>query len=460
MNKRWLKLAAVPITLSFVAASCGSDSDSDSGSSEDTTPAEETEGSDAPAEGGDQDFDGATVTLTGPERDDPSVAAINDTLQAWADTVNLNIEYTGDADWEANINTQVEGGNPPNISFFPQPGKLAEFALAGDVKPLSDAANAATDEFWIEGFQLNGAVDDVQYGIPAKTDLKSLVWYQPGAFAEAGYEVPTTFDEFTALIDQMAADGGAKPLCVGIESGQATGWAYTDWVEDMVLRLHGPDVYDGWVSNEIPFDDPRIVEAMEAPVALWTEDNVFAAGGSIAATAFSDNGQPLVDGQCFMHRQANFFAGLFPEGTTFANEADATAVDVFYFPDINGDKPVLTAGIYAAAFDEDPATDAVMQYIATADYAETRQKNQTAELGGALSGYLSAAQGQDPSVYQPLEQSFLEILASAEIARFDGSDLMPAAVGAGTFWSEGTSLVNGDSDAATAAARIQESWPS
>ena len=75
-------------------------------------------------------------------------------------------------------------------------------------------------------------------------------------------------------------------------------------------------------------------------------------------------------------------------------------------------RPVLTAGIFAAAFDEDPATDAVMQYIATADYAETRQRNQTAAVGGGLSGYLSAAIGQDPSVYQPLEQSFLEILAA------------------------------------------------
>ena len=452
MNKRWLKLAAVPVALSLVAAACGSDDDS-SGSD---TGGDTTE---APAGDGGEDFGGATVTITGPERDDPSIAAINDTLNAWGETVNLTIEYTGDADWEANINTQVEGGNPPDISFFPQPGKLADFARAGYVVALTDEVNATVDEFWADGYQLYGNVDDVQYGIPAKTDLKSLVWYQPQVFADAGYEVPTTFDEFTALVDQMAADGGAKPLCVGIESGQATGWTFTDWTEDMVLRQAGPDVYDQWVSNEIPFDDPQIVTAMQTVVDLWTEDNVFAAGGSIAATNFADNGQPLVDGQCYMHRQANFFAGLFPEGTTFADPADPTAVDVFYFPDINGDTPVLTAGIFAAAFNDEAATMAVMNYIATADYAENRQRNQTEAVGGGLSGYLSAAQGQDPSVYQPLEQSFLEILDAAQIARFDGSDLMPADVGAGTFWSEGTSLVNGDITAEEAASVIQASWP-
>ena len=460
MKKRSVKLIAVPVALTLVAAACGSDDDE--GGEESTEEEAEAPAEEAPAEEGAADFAGETVTITGPERDDPSIASLNDTLQAFGETVGLNIEYTGDADWEANINTQVEGGNPPNISFFPQPGKLADFAEDGILKPLTDEVNATIDENWAEGFQIYGqGRDGVQYGVPAKTDLKSLVWYQPAAFEAAGYEVPTTFDEFTALIDQMIADGGPKPLCVGIESGQATGWTYTDWVEEMVLRLHGPEVYDQWVANEIPFDDERIQEAMQAPVDLWTEDAVFAAGGSIAATSFADNGQPLVDGQCYMHRQANFFAGLFPEGTVFADGSE-DAVDVFYFPDINGDRPVLTAGIYAAAFDDDPATMAVLNYIATSDYAQTRQQNQKDFLGGGdvLSGYLSAAQGQDPNVYAPLEQSFLEILNNSAIARFDGSDLMPADVGAGTFWSSGTSLVNGDVDVATAAADIQASWPS
>jgi alpha-glucoside transport system substrate-binding protein len=455
MNKRWLKLAAVPVALSLVAAACGSDDDSSDSGGGDT----ETTDAGGEGDGGTGDFGGATVTITGPERDDPSIEAINETLNAWGETVNLTVEYTGDADWEANINTQVEGGNPPDISFFPQPGKLADFARAGSVVALSDETNAIVDEFWSDDFQIYGNVDGTQYGIPAKTDLKSLVWYQPAAFEEAGYEVPETFDDFTALIDEMAAAGGPKPLCVGIESGQATGWPFTDWVEEMVLRQAGGDVYDQWVSNEIPFDDPQIVEAMTTVADLWSEDNVFASGGTITATAFQDNGQPLLDGQCFMHRQANFYAGLFPEGTTFADPEDPTAVDVFYFPDINGDRPVLTAGIFAAAFNDDPATMAVMDYIATAEYAETRQRIQSEFVGG-LSGYLSAAQGQDPSVYTPLEQSFLDILLSSELSRFDASDLMPADVGAGTFWSEGTSLVNGDTTPEDAAAAIQASWPS
>ena len=142
MNKRWLKLAAVPIALTFIAASCGSDDDSSSSDTASTgteaagTAAtdgtEAPTGTDAAATG---DFGGATVTITGPERDDPSIAAIQDTLQAFGDTVGITVEYSGDADWEANTRTQVEGGNPPTsassrspASSQIRPGRLARAA--------------------------------------------------------------------------------------------------------------------------------------------------------------------------------------------------------------------------------------------------------------------------------------------------------------------------------------------
>lgn len=476
MTRTW-RLLSMLVLLALFATACagveeGDSEDEDSAAAGDA-PTEADVADDAEEEPADdgaaaddgeapaESFDGAEVTITGPERDDPSVKAIQQVLGEFGESSGIDVTYTGDADWEANINTQVSGGNPPSISIFPQPGKLAEFAADGFVVPLTDEVNATIDEFWAEDLQTDGQIEDgTQYGVPVKTDLKSLVWYQPAAFEEAGYAVPETFEDFQALVDEMAAADGPAPLCVGIESGQATGWPFTDWTEEMVLRQHGGDVYDQWVSHEIPFDDPQIVESMQTVLDIWAEENVFASGGSIAATNFGDNAQPLVDGQCFMHRQASFFAGFFPDGTVFADESDPDSVDVFYFPDINGDRPVLTAGTYAAAFNEDPATMAVLNYMATAEYAEKRQVAQTEALDGGLSGFLSAAQGQDPSVYQPLEQSFLEILNTSELSRFDASDLMPADVGAGTFWSEGVSAVTGSQTAEEAAAAIDSSWPS
>ena len=464
MKTRWLKLAALPVALALVAGACGSDkkesASSVSPSSVATTGGGSTDSTATASSGGggDENFNGAKVLITGSERDDPSVGAINKVLQDFGKAHGIDVTFAGDADWEANISTQVQGGNPPNIGIFPQPGKLADFARAGSIKPLTDNVNAAITQYWSTDYSDYAKVDGVQYGVPVKTDLKSLVWYKPKMFKDAGYEVPTTFDEFTALIDKMAKAGGPKPLCVGIESGNATGWTFTDWVEEMVLRQDGGDFYDQWVKHEVPFNDPKIVTAMDTVLKLWSSDNVFASGGNIAATNFGDNAQPLVDGQCFMHRQASFFSGFFPAGTKFADGSD-DAIDVFYFPDINGDKPVLTAGTYAAAFDDNPATMAVLEYMASADYAQKRQAEQTKLLDGGLSGFLSAAKGQDPSVYQPLEQGFLEILNNSKLSRFDASDQMPAAVGAGTFWTEGTSAVNGDVTAQQAADAIEASWP-
>ncbi|HZD23678.1 MAG TPA: carbohydrate ABC transporter substrate-binding protein, partial [Acidimicrobiia bacterium] len=123
-------------------------------------------------------------------------------------------------------------------------------------------------------------------------------------------------------------------------------------------------------------------------------------------------------------------------------------------------RPTLVAGTQAAAFRDAPEVWAVMSYLASAEYADARQSAQQERLGGSLSGYLSANLNLDPNNYLPLEQSFIEILQNADPARFDGSDLMPAAVGSGTFWTDGTSFVNGDETAEEATAAIQASWPS
>ena len=257
---------------------------------------------------------------------------------------------------------------------------------------------------------------------------------------------------------QMIADG-VTPWCVGIESGPATGWTFTDWMEDLTLRLQGPDFYDQWVSNEVTFDDERVQAVGQTIIDIWnTPGNTFAAGGSIAATAFGDNGVPLAEGDCAMHRQASFFAAFLPEGTSVGPGGD---VDVFYFPSADDSRPVLTAGTYVSAFNDRPEVWAVMEYLTSADYSTNRQAAQAERVGGgANSGYLSANLNQDLGVYNDLEKSFVEILQTADPARFDASDLMPAAVGSGAFWTEGTSAVNGDKSVADAFAAIQAAWPS
>jgi alpha-glucoside transport system substrate-binding protein len=403
------------------------------------------------------DLAGTSVTVFGPESSDEEAGALQAALDLLAEQTGIEITYTGARDFSDQINAQAAGGNPPDIAIFPQPGKLADFANQEFILPLPDEVTATVNEQWPEAFVSFGNVDGVQFGVPNKSDIKSLVWYDPAAFETNGYTVPTTLDELWALSAQMTTDGNT-PWCVGIESGPATGWPFTDWVEDLVLRELGPDVYDQWVAGDVKFSDDRIKAIWQEVLDEWNAPgNVYAAGGSIAATPFGDNGQPLVDGDCMMHRQASFYSAFLPEGTVTGPDG----IDVFYFPGANTtDTPVLGGGTLAAAFRDAPEVWAVMDYFATAAYAEARQVAQTAAKDGSLSGFLSANTQQDMSVYQPIEQSFIAIMVGAEVLRFDGSDLMPAAVGAGTFWTEGTSAVNGDKTVDEATAAIDASWPS
>ncbi len=471
-TSRWKVLLALLFSFALVAAACSGD-DADDGEAtsadetsdteaetEDTTADDEMEDSDDEMEDTEEamDFAGTTVTISGPENSELDTGAIAAAFEPFTEATGIEVVYTGSRDFSDNVGVQAEAGTATDILFFPQPGKVADFARDGFIQPLPEDVVSEANANWSADWTGFGTVDGDVYGVPVKADLKSLVWYQPSVFEEKGYEVPATWDDFKALTATMI-ENGDTPLCVGIESGGATGWAFTDWMEDLMLRFHGAEVYDQWVNHEIPFNDERVVQVMDEILTLWNTDGmVFASGGTIATTPFAENAVPLVEQDCLMHRQANFFAGNFPEGTP-ANDGSAEAVNAFYFPPVGDDRPLLVAGVLATAFNDRPEVMEALKYLTTAEYANARQAYQTGELGGSTSGFLSAANGWDAGNLNDLEASFLDIFASAEVTRFDASDLMPAAVGAGSFWTEGTAAVNGDKTAQEAADAIEASWP-
>ena len=302
-------------------------------------------------------------------------------------------------------------------------------------------------------------VDGVQYGVPTKSDPKSLVWYQPARFDELGYSPPRSWDELVALTEEAAADGNT-PWCVGIESGSATGWVFTDWVEDVMLRRHGPEVYDRWTTGELRFTEPEVVDAFQEVLDLWSIPGaVHADAGSIAATGWNDNAAPLVDGDCLMHRQGAFYSAIFPEGTPIADGSPG-AVDVFYLPSVDENRPLVTAGAWAAAFDDRPEVWTVMRYLGSPEYANNRQAAQAAEVGpGGHANFLTAVNGVDRNLFSAIDNSILDILAIAGPIRYDASDAMPDVIGGDVFWAASTDFVSGQLTASEAAAEIDAAWP-
>jgi alpha-glucoside transport system substrate-binding protein len=435
------RLAATAIVAALVLAACGSDDDSGSDTSDNT----DTEGT--AAAGG--DLDGTTVTILSSIRD-VEAERLETAWAAFEEETGIDIVHEGSATFEDDLKLRVEGGDAPDLAFVPQPGLLATLARDGNVVPLADLEEgvvANNGEEWV-GF---GSVDGTFYAPPFGANIKSLVWYSPEAFSEAGYEIPQTWQELLDLSQTIVDDGGV-PWCVGAESGGATGWVLTDWTEDIVLRTAGPEVYDQWVNHEIPFNDPQIEEAVDQVGAIVKNDD-FVLGGaeSIPSTTFQEAGLPLLDGECFMHRQANFYGNQWPEGTTKGPDGQ---VNAFYLPVVNeGDpKVMLGGGELITAFADRPEVAAVAAFLTSADYANERLK---------LGNWLTPNKSADISlVTDPLEATFAELLASSEVFRFDGSDLMPGPVGAGSFWSEMVEWVVDNQDTTTTLDNIEASWPS
>ena len=385
----------------------------------------------------------------------PEDTAYMDSYKPFEECTGAKINYVGDKAFETQILVRAKAGNPPDIAIVPQPGLLTQLVATGAAVEAPQAVADNVDKFWSADWKGYATVDGKFYGAPSGASMKSLVWYSPSEFADAGYEIPTTLDELMSLTDKMVADGKV-PWCAGIGSGEATGWPITDWMEDFMLRLSGPDVYDQWVTHEIPFNAAEPTKALDA-VGEYLKNPKFVNGGlgdvqSIASTTFQDGGLPILDGTCSLHRQASFYAANFPEGTKVAEDGDVFA---FYLPGVTADeKPVLGGGEFNVAFADRPEVAAFQTYLSTDTWANNKVANTPA------GGWISANKGMDAAkLTSPIDKLAATILQDPNaIFRFDGSDMMPAAIGSNAFWKQSTNWITGQSTKDTVD-NIEAAWP-
>jgi alpha-glucoside transport system substrate-binding protein len=392
------------------------------------------------------------TSIVAPE-DQPHI----DSWEQYQECTGGTVTYEGTGEFEAQLLVRIQAGTPPDIAYLPQPGLLRTIVNDTDaVIPVGELAEEHVDQYFSEDWKNFGIVDGTYYATPVGANVKSFIWYSPSMFEEAGYEIPETWDDLITISDDIVANGG-KPWCAGIESGAATGWPATDWMEDVMLREAGPEVYDQWTNHEIPFNSPEVASTLERVGSILKNDD-YVNGGlgdirSIASTAFQDGGLPILEGNCWMHRQASFYQANWPEGTNVAEDGDVFA---FYLPPVDpaAGKPLLIAGEFAAAFDERPEVQAFQAFLASPEWA-----NAKAPVSGP--GWLSANTELDISLLEsPIDQLSAELLQDPEtVARFDASDIMPGEVGSGTFWREMTEWIASDKPNDQVLDAIEDSWP-
>ncbi|MBX3196310.1 MAG: carbohydrate ABC transporter substrate-binding protein [Microbacteriaceae bacterium] len=377
--------------------------------------------------------------------------------QSWADWEEENgidIKYESTKEFEAQIGSLAQGGNPPDLAIFPQPGLLADLATRGYMQPAPEGVAANVADGWSEDWAAYGTVDGTLVGAPLMASVKGFIWYSPAVFEANGWAVPQTWDELLTLT-QTIADSGQKPWCAGFGSDAATGWPGTDWIEDLVLRQSGPEVYDKWVAHEIPFNDPAIKKAFDAVGSiLLNPDYVNAGYGDVVtinSTPFGDPATALVDGDCILHHQASFYDGFITAAGGTVGEDEG--IWAFITPGETAGAPAVTGGgEIVGAFSNDADTIKVQEYLSSGDWANSRV---------SLGGVISANKGLDPSNASSaiLTQAITLLQDPNTTFRFDASDLMPGAVGAGTFWTGMVDWVNG-TPTEDVLDKIEASWPS
>lgn len=344
------------------------------------------------------------------------------------EATGIDVEYTGTRDLNAVLVTRVQGGNPPDLAGLPGPGQMEQFARDGDLVDLRevldmDAFGDQYAETWVD----LGSVDDTLAGIFIKASVKGLIWYNTNVWEERGWEVPQTWDEMMALSEEIAAEG-ETPWCVAVESGAASGWPGTDWLEDIVLRQSGPDVYDAWYQGEQEWTSDEISMAWETWGEIVADPQmVYGGPATILTTNFGQGGNPLFTDPpgCYMFHQASFITDFFQE--SFPDLEPVEDFDFFPFPAFDEGDPtsVEMAGDLFGMFNDTPQARALMNYLVTPEAQAI-----WVERGGAISPNRQVPSDLYPN---PISEQSAELLTSAEVVRFDASDLMPESMN-NAFW--------------------------
>lgn len=351
---------------------------------------------------------------------------------------NIDVVYTGVNDFDTQIVVRVQAGDPPDIAGFPQPGGAARLAAEGNLVPLWPEVLTLIDQNYAPFWKELGTFGGTPYGVFHRVNAKGFIWYNKPAFEAAGYTVPTTWDELKALTEQMKANGHT-PWCEGIESGAATGWKGTDWIENIMLRTQTTDVYDRWIAGEVAFSSPEVRRAFEILGEVWfTDGNVYGGRQSIVLTNFGDAATFLFTDppNCWLHMQGSFVTNFFQDSV----KADLdNKVGLFVMPPIDPNvTPALEVGgdVFVVLKGRDrPEVRKFMEFMATGASATP-----WARLGGGVFPH----KDQDLTVYPTsIERQVADAILAAQAARFDASDAMPAAVNA-AFWKGMTDWASGN----------------
>ena len=342
-------------------------------------------------------------------------------LDGFERQTGIKVNYTGTRALSQLLSADVQKGQPPDVAVVPSPGELSGYVKNGDVQPVDDVLGDHPENSysrqWLELMRLGR---DKVYAVPVKTDLKSIVWYDPAAFP---YQPPTSWEQLTAISDDLRAHS-RTPWCLGMGATPVSGWPGTDWIEDILLHQSGPVIYEQWASGKLAWTSAEVKQA-------WTTwgQAIQVQGGALPAllTNFGDAGRPMFTNPqgCSLEHQGSFNVGTY-KALSRNGQKLLPGKDFKYFPfpalAPAGDGSTEVSADLAAMFQPSDDARAFMKYLA-GDEAQRAWPS----LGTAFSANNQVVRDTANPVYtDDVSKSIARSLTSEHALCYDASDLMPA----------------------------------
>ncbi|HEX2061567.1 MAG TPA: extracellular solute-binding protein [Thermoanaerobaculia bacterium] len=344
--------------------------------------------------------------------------AFQKVLAQFTKDTGIKTKYETARDFLPVIRSRLAAGNPPMVAIIPRPGIVQDLANEGSLISLddlgvdADAVNQNYGEAWTN----LTTVDGTTYGVVAKANSKSVVWYRPDDDKVKPVE---TWDELVQLTDQLKTDA-VKPWALGAKDS----WTLTDWFENIYARTAGPEKYNQLFSGELDFTDASVKEALRMMTEVLNDETVVGGIDGALGTGFVDGiGQVFsASPKAHLYMEGGFVGGIALADVN-PNLKPGQTIDFFPFPTIDeaqGD-PLVGGGDITAAFVNNEDVKQLIEYLAS---------KEAGEIWVSTGAIVSPNQAVEASAYpNELVRKEAEQVKNAETFVFDGSDLLPGALG-------------------------------
>lgn len=360
---------------------------------------------------------GVTVEVaakwTGPEEKN-----FREVLKVFEKKTGAKVNYASTGEnTDAFLGPRLQAGQPPDVAILPQPGLMQQYADKGSLKPLGSEVVQQVDQNFTPYWKELGSAKGKTYGVLIKAAYKSIIWYRPQVFNDAGVQPPQTWDDLVKAANTIQ-DSGTTPFVLA--AGPQDSWTLTDWFENVYLSQAGPQLYDKLAKHEIKWTDASVAKALQTLAQIWGKPDLISGGTSQATKTKFDASVTEVFGQ---NKAAMVYGGDFAAANIATTKSKVgTDAKVFAFPKAGTTPPAMLGGDIAVALKDGKGAMELMKFLASPEAGKT---------WAGLGGYLSPNKAVTPDSYKdPVAKELIAQLQQAgDAARYDLSDLTPAAFG-------------------------------